>query len=50
MGAQASAEPTFITDACESFPSHFNSSFYITHPNIFMFIEKLKKKLNSRYK
>ena len=41
--AQASAEPTLTTNACESFHSHFNSSFYTTHPNIFMFIEKLKE-------
>ncbi|KAF0769448.1 hypothetical protein FWK35_00016409 [Aphis craccivora] len=27
----------------ESFHSHFNFSYYTTHPNIFMFIEKLKK-------
>lgn len=39
--AQASAEPTLTTNACESFHSHFNSSFYTTHPNIFMFLEKL---------
>lgn len=31
------------TNACESFHSHFNSSFYSTHPNIFIFIEKLKE-------
>ncbi|KAL4153054.1 hypothetical protein QTP88_000887 [Uroleucon formosanum] len=41
--AEASAEPTLTTNACESFHSHFNSSFYTTHPNIFMFIEKLKE-------
>jgi hypothetical protein len=40
---QASAEPTLTTNACEFFHSHFNSSFYTTHPNIFMFIEKLKE-------
>jgi hypothetical protein len=39
---QASAEPTLTTNACESFHSHFNSSFYTTHSNIFMIIEKLK--------
>jgi hypothetical protein len=44
--AQASAEPTLTTNACESFHSHINSSFYTTHPNIFMFIEKLKKNSN----
>jgi hypothetical protein len=41
--AQASAEPTLTTNACESFHSHFNSSFYTTHLNILMFIEKLKE-------
>nr|CAI5827028.1 unnamed protein product [Callosobruchus analis] len=30
------------TNACESFHSHFNSSFYSSHPSIFIFIEKLK--------
>jgi hypothetical protein len=40
---QASAESILTTNACESFHSHFNSSFYTTHPNIFMFIEKLKE-------
>jgi hypothetical protein len=40
---QASAEPTLTTNAFESFHFHFNSSFYTTVPNIFMFIEKLKK-------
>nr|CAI5851702.1 unnamed protein product [Callosobruchus analis] len=30
------------TNACESFHSQFNSSFYSTHPSIFIFIEKLK--------
>jgi hypothetical protein len=41
--AQASAEPTLTTNACEYFHFHFNSSFYTTHPNISMFIEKLKE-------
>lgn len=31
------------TNACESFHSRFNSSFYSTHPSIFIFIEKLKE-------
>nr|CAI5840604.1 unnamed protein product [Callosobruchus analis] len=30
------------TNTCESFHSHFNSSFYSSHPSIFIFIEKLK--------
>jgi hypothetical protein len=53
--AQASAESNLITYACEAFHSHFNSSIYTTHPNICMFIEKLKEiqierfnKLNSK--
>lgn len=29
------------TNACESFHSHFNSSFYCTHPDIFRFITVL---------
>ncbi|KAF0753410.1 Uncharacterized protein FWK35_00036735 [Aphis craccivora] len=41
--AQTSAEPTLTTNACEYFHSHFNSRFYTTHPNIFIFIEKLKE-------
>jgi hypothetical protein len=43
IGSQASGEPTLATNACEYFYSHFNSSFYTTHPNIFIFIEKLKE-------
>lgn len=31
------------TNACESFHSRFNFSFYSTHPSIFIFIEKLKE-------
>jgi hypothetical protein len=34
---------TLTTNACESFHFHFNSSLYITHQNIFVFIEKLKE-------
>ncbi|KAG8175700.1 hypothetical protein JTE90_007399 [Oedothorax gibbosus] len=31
------------TNACESFHSHFNETFENTHPNIFVFTEKLKE-------
>lgn len=31
------------TNCCESFHSKFNSSFYNTHPSIYIFIEKLKE-------
>ena len=34
---------TRTTNACESFNSHFNSSFYSSHPNLFTFLEKLKE-------
>lgn len=41
----ADENPTIIrtTNACESFHSRFNSSFYSCHPSIFIFIEKLKE-------
>jgi hypothetical protein len=29
--AQASAEPTLTTNACDSFHSHYNFSFYTIH-------------------
>lgn len=31
------------TNACESFHSRFNSSFYKPHPDLFTFIERLKE-------
>ena len=34
---------TRSTNACESFHSNFNDSLYKTHPNIFVFIKKLKE-------
>lgn len=34
---------TKTTNACESFHSVFNSSFYTTHPSIYVFIETLKE-------
>ena len=37
------ASITRTTNACESFHSQFNSSFYSTHPSIYIFIEKLKE-------
>lgn len=36
----ASAERT--TNACESFHAHFNSQFYSSHPNIYVFLDVLK--------
>lgn len=41
----ADENPTIkrTTNACESFHSKFNSSFYSSHPSIFVFIEKLKE-------
>lgn len=39
--AANSAELTRTTNACESFHSHFNKSFYHTHPSIFKTIEVL---------
>lgn len=41
--AENSASVTRSTNACESFHSNFNASLYKTHPNIFVFIEKLKE-------
>ena len=37
----ASSENT--TNACESFPAHFNKCFYQTHPNLHVFVEILKQ-------
>lgn len=34
---------TRTTNACESFHSKFNSSFYSPHPAIYIFVEKLKE-------
>lgn len=41
--AQNSAELTRTTNTCESFHRHFNDSFYKSHPNIFIFVDKLKE-------
>lgn len=43
LWAENSAELTRTTNACESFHRHFNESFYKCHPNIFIFIDKLKE-------
>lgn len=43
LWAQNSAKLTRTTNACESFHKHFNSSFYKAHPNILIFLEKLKE-------
>lgn len=40
--AEKTASITRTTNACESFHSRFNSSFYCTHPSVYIFIEKLK--------
>jgi hypothetical protein len=34
---------TLFTNACESFHHNFNDSKYKTHPNLFVFLEKLKE-------
>lgn len=41
--AEQSASVTRTTNACESFHAKFNSSFYSTHPSIYVFLEKLKE-------
>lgn len=41
--AEHSATLTRTTNACESFHKHFNESLYKDHPNLFVFIEKLKE-------
>lgn len=43
MWANASPSIIHTTNACESFHSRFNGSFYATHPSIYIFIEKLKE-------
>lgn len=40
--ASCSSDKERTTNACESFHSHFNSSFYVAHPDIFKFINVLK--------
>lgn len=39
--ASSSASTSRTTNACESFHSRFNKSFYATHPNIFQFLDQL---------
>lgn len=41
LWAKASPALTYTTNACESFHSRFNGSFYATHPSIYIFIKKL---------
>ena len=43
LWAKNSAELTRTTNTCESFHRHFINSFYKSHPNIFVFINKLKE-------
>lgn len=40
--AEHSACLSRTTNSCESFHKHFNESLYTNHPNLFVFIEKLK--------
>lgn len=42
MWAENSSSMQRTTNACESFHSKFNASFYCSHPNIFQFLEVLK--------
>jgi hypothetical protein len=41
--AEKSAAITRTTNACESFHSKFNESFYATHPSLYIFMEKLRE-------
>jgi hypothetical protein len=41
MWAEHSSAVTRTTNACESFHSIFNASFYVSHPNIFIFTDIL---------
>jgi hypothetical protein len=41
--AENSACITRTTNACESFHHNFNDSMYRAHPNLFLFLEKLKE-------
>lgn len=41
--AESSSALTYTTNACESFHSHFNNSFYSSHPSIFVFLQVLEK-------
>lgn len=43
MWAEEGASVTRTTNCCESFHAKFNSSFYSTHPSIYVFLEKLKE-------
>lgn len=41
--AENSASLNRTTNACESFHSHFNKSFYHSHPSVFVFVDTLLK-------
>lgn len=41
--AEHSSTITRTTNACESFHSNFKNSIYAEHPNLFVFVEKLKE-------
>jgi len=43
--ASTSSTLTWTTNACESFHSHFNKSFYTLHPHIYNFMDELKSEI-----
>lgn len=49
LWASKSSTTKRTTNACESFHSRFNTSFYKTHPNIFQFITVLLDFQNETY-
>lgn len=49
MWASASSSTSKTTNACESFHSHFNSSFSSIHPSLFIFINALTDFQNEVY-
>lgn len=43
LWAEQTSSITRTSNACESFHAKFNSSFYSTHPSLYVFVEKLKE-------